>query len=120
MNQLELVQVWLSHFSYKPGVVITARCSDINSVCLDVRWPVRDWRNEQIRRRLICSYVVPQDISTAQQFFRWLDTMVLPVFDRHEHNEYFRIDGVAIFDPHSDSSPGLRSLDEEKLRKVKS
>lgn len=114
MNQLECVQVWLSHFSYKPGMTITAR-ADKDEVFLDVRLPIIDWRDGRTRRRLLCSYLVPVDLSSASQFFRWLDETVLPVFDRHEHNEWFRIDGVAIFDPHSKHPPGLRSLDEHEL-----
>lgn len=115
MSQLSQVQAWLSHFTYKPGVVITARNGD-DSLRLDVRVPIIDWRDGNTRRRLLCTYAMPENIVSARQFFRWLDEAVLPVFDRHEHNEYFRVDGIAIFDPHTESPPGLRSLDENRLQ----
>jgi hypothetical protein len=101
------VQAITDRLTYKPGTTLDTRLSDEFFVCITMRVPVYDIKPPHTQTTLIGE--VRMNILTLERFDSE-GTLHQYVVDRlrhslqnlemHECDEWLRLDGVSIFDPH--------------------
>lgn len=91
----------LKRFTYKPGFEISVR-NETYGVCIYMNEIVRDSSGEFPSRHKAQSQVVPfqiLDLRQADRFFVFVRHSIHS-FERHEVDEWIRVDGVARWNPH--------------------
>lgn len=59
--------------------------------------------------------VVPRTIETESEFWFWLRYDGIPQLEEHEMDEWFKVDGMVMFDPHS-TKPMFLTIQELEIR----
>lgn len=55
---------------------------------------------------------VPRSLETEREFWYWLRYQALPILEEHEMDEWFKVRGELMFDPHKQMEPmSLRELE---------
>ena len=99
------VESLLARFTYKPGWHIEQRRlpESADSVRLQIRFTAPDSRSLEREIPVTGTFDVPYYIWFEEdegRFWKWLHQVIL-FMERHELDEWFRVDGKLVDDPHA-------------------
>lgn len=100
-NDASILKGILKNFTYKPGWKF--RLEDFGSflvLCIDAEVPCTDEPGRMINIRFRENFdPLVHRAMDERAWMRWLRERILDV-EKHEIDEFFKVDGVKVFDPH--------------------
>lgn len=98
MDEPAALKELLSRFTYRPGWDFNI-LRERDTYILHISADVVDSDNPHKIAPLQFAHGIPQFVPPAFDWQRWLLDMIMEV-ERHECREFFKIDGVKVYDPH--------------------
>lgn len=107
----ERVSNLIRRVTYKPGwsfsVKYAATSWDYGQLVITAQ--VRDSRGSQREITIQHQCIIPESMIELDEAYllRWLQSCIMEV-ERHEMQEFLRLDGLLVDDPHRDEKSGVR------------